>query len=121
MKKDSNLLSKVSIPVAGIVALASLIGFQAYAEESIAFRSIVLFGGVGIAVAIILLSPSGRQFIVFFREAIQEVKRVVWPTKKETLQTVLIVFAFVLVVAIFLWFADKFYEWFLYSIVLGWK
>ena len=55
------------------------------------------------------------------REAIQEVKRVVWPTKKETLQTVLIVFAFVLVVAIFLWVADKFYEWFLYSIVLGWK
>ena len=52
---------------------------------------------------------------------IQEMRRVVWPTKKETFQTVLIVFIFVLLVSIFLWMADKSFEWILYEIVLGWK
>ena len=60
-------------------------------------------------------------FIIYFKDSIQEAKRVVWPTKKETFQTVVMVFLFVLLSAVFLWLADKFFEWVLYSMVLGWK
>jgi preprotein translocase subunit SecE len=50
-----------------------------------------------------------------------EAKKVVWPTRKETLQTTGIVFAFVVVMAITLWITDKTLEWVLYDLVLGWK
>ena len=50
-----------------------------------------------------------------------EVKKVVWPTRKETMQTTAAVFAFVVVMAVFLWVSDKTLEWVLYDLILGWK
>ena len=73
----------------------------------------------GIAVA--ALSEQGRQFIVFAREAVVETRKVVWPTRKETIQTTAAVFGFVVVMALFLWVSDKTLEWVLYDLVLGWK
>ena len=66
-------------------------------------------------------SEPGRQFAVFAGEAVTEVKKVVWPTRKETFQTTAAVFAFVVVMAIFLWISDKTLEWVLYDLILGWK
>ena len=57
----------------------------------------------------------------FAREAITETKKVVWPSRKETVQTTGMVFAFVVVMAIFLWLTDKSLEWVMYDLVLGWK
>jgi preprotein translocase subunit SecE len=58
---------------------------------------------------------------VFAREALAEVKKVVWPTRKETIQTTAAVFAFVVVMAVYLWVSDKTLEWVLYDLILGWK
>jgi len=55
------------------------------------------------------------------RESIVEVKKVVWPTRKETIQTTAAVFAFVVVMAVYLWVSDKALEWVLYEVILGWK
>jgi preprotein translocase subunit SecE len=55
------------------------------------------------------------------KEAVRETKKVVWPTRKEATQITLIVFAFVLVMAIFLWGTDKILEFLLYDVILGWK
>ena len=63
----------------------------------------------------------GRQFMTFAAEAWGEVKKVVWPTRKETIQTTAAVFAFVVVMAVFLWISDKTLEWVLYDLLLGWK
>jgi preprotein translocase subunit SecE len=68
-----------------------------------------------------LLSQSGRRFIGFSQQAVDETRKVVWPTRKETVQTTLIVFGFVLVMALFLWLSDKVLEWVLYDLILGWK
>ena len=57
----------------------------------------------------------------FAREALVEVRKVVWPTRKETMQTTAAVFAFVLAMAVFLWLTDKSLEWVLYDLILGWK
>jgi len=121
MSKIAEFFSKLSLPISGVIALSSVIAFQAYAEESALIRGLVLFGGISLSLIIALLSSSGRVFLSFFKESIIEAKKVVWPSRKETAQTVLIVFAFVVLVSAFLWLADKFYEWFLYSIILGWK
>jgi len=57
----------------------------------------------------------------FFREYRSEFKKIVWPTKKETRQFTLVVFAFVVVMAIFLGLVDKTLEWVLYDLILGWR
>ena len=63
----------------------------------------------------------GRQFVAFARDAWREVKKVVWPTRKETLQMTAYVFAFVVIMALFLWFTDKTLEWVFYDLILGWR
>ena len=60
-------------------------------------------------------------FFGFAKESASEAKKVVWPSRKETLQTTGLVFAFVVVMALFLWLTDKSVEWVLYDIVLGWR
>ena len=61
------------------------------------------------------------QLIAYGQDSIREVKKVVWPTRKEALQMTGYVFAFVVVMALFLWFTDKTLEWVLYDLILGWK
>ena len=65
--------------------------FQIYAEEGMVFRVLLLCIGLGISLTFLFLSPAGRNFITYFKDSIQEAKRVVWPTK-ETFQTVVMVF-----------------------------
>ncbi|HRA82475.1 MAG TPA: preprotein translocase subunit SecE, partial [Thauera sp.] len=72
-------------------------------------------------VAVAWFSEPGRRSVGFARESITETKKVVWPSRKETVQTTGLVFAFVVVMAIFLWLTDKSLEWVLYDLVLGWK
>ncbi|CDG85607.1 preprotein translocase, SecE subunit [Janthinobacterium agaricidamnosum NBRC 102515 = DSM 9628] len=67
------------------------------------------------------VSATGREFLNFAKEAVRETKKVVWPTRKEATQITLIVFAFVLVMSIFLWGTDKLLEFLLYEVILGWK
>ena len=80
-----------------------------------------VIGGVLAGGAVAWLTTPGREFTVFAAEAVAEVKKVVWPTRKETMQTTAAVFAFVVVMAVFLWVSDKTLEWVLYELILGWK
>jgi preprotein translocase subunit SecE len=73
------------------------------------------------AVATFFVSEPGKQLIAFGRDATREVRKVVWPTRKEAVQMTGYVFAFVGVMALFLWLTDKSLEWVLYDLVLGWK
>ena len=75
----------------------------------------------GAAAGVAWTSEPGKRFFVYAQESTTETKKVVWPNRKETLQTTGIVFAFVVVMAIFLWLTDKSLEWVLYDLVLGWK
>jgi preprotein translocase subunit SecE len=80
-----------------------------------------LIVGLAAAVAVFLTSEPGRQLVAFGREAVREVRKVVWPTRKEAMQITAYVFAFVVVMALFLWFTDKTLEWLFYDLILGWK
>lgn len=84
-------------------------------------RLVVLFGGIAAAVLIVAISPAGRRFIAYTKDSWYEVKKVVWPTRKETAQMTLVVFGFVLIMSLFLWIADKLIEWLVFSVFLGWK
>ena len=99
-------------------------GIAAYywlAQANILLRVLAVLAGLGAGAAVSLTSAPGREFVVFTRESLVEVRKVVWPTRKETIQTTAAVFAFVVVMAVFLWLSDKTLEWLLYDLILGWK
>jgi len=112
---------KAKLFVAVALVLASIAGFYTLSKQGALVQWAVLLLGLVLAVAAFLLSGHGRQFVGFARDAWREVKKVVWPTRKETLQMTGYVFAFVVVMALFLWFTDKTLEWVLYDLVLGWR
>jgi preprotein translocase subunit SecE len=74
-----------------------------------------------VAIGMVAITSNGRRFISYSKDSINEVKKVVWPTRKESTQMTLIVFAFVAIMAIFLWSSDKIIEWVIFSLFLGLK
>jgi preprotein translocase subunit SecE len=107
--------------LAALVVVAALVLYYTLADQSLLLRLSVLFGGIAVAVLIVAISPDGRRFIAYTKDSWYEVKKVVWPTRKETTQMTLVVFGFVLIMSLFLWMADKLIEWLVFSVFLGWK
>jgi preprotein translocase subunit SecE len=111
--------AKVALAVLAVVA--GIFGWYALAQQPLVLRLASILAGVAAGVAIAWFSAPGQRFLAFARDAWSETKRVVWPERKETWMVTLYVFAFVVVMAIFLWVVDKSLEWLLYDLVLGWK
>jgi preprotein translocase subunit SecE len=76
---------------------------------------------VAASVVVFLASDSGRRLLAFGRDSVRELKKVVWPERKEAIQMTMYVFGFVLVMSIFLWLTDKTIEWVFYDLILGWR
>jgi len=107
--------------LAGLIVVLALVPYYVLASETIWVRLGALFGGVAIAVLIAAVSNDGKRFLAYSKDSVSEVKKVVWPSRKEATQMTLVVFAFVVVMALFLWTADKLIEWLVFSVLLGWK
>ena len=112
---------KAKLGLAVVVVLASLAGFYLLAKQGQAAQWGALIAGLVVAVVVFMTSEVGRQFLAFGRDSVREVKKVVWPTRKETVQMTAYVFGFVVVMALFLWMTDKTLEWVFYDLILGWK
>ena len=112
---------KAKLVAAVVLVVASVAGFYLLGKQGPVAQWGALIIGLMVAVGVFLISESGRQLIAFAKDAWREVKKVVWPTRKETLQMTAYVFAFVVVMALFLWLTDKTLEWLLYDLVLGWR
>ena len=104
-----------------LLLVAGIAGFYVLSDQAMILRVLCIFAGLGTSVAVAGFTAPGQQFFDFARESINETRKVVWPTRKETLQTTGVVFLFVLAMAIMLWVTDKSLEWLLYDVVLGWK
>jgi preprotein translocase subunit SecE len=76
---------------------------------------------VATSVVVFLASDSGRRLLAFGRDSVRELRKVVWPERKEAIQMTMYVFGFVLVMSIFLWLTDKTIEWVFYDLILGWR
>jgi preprotein translocase subunit SecE len=105
---------------AALLALA-LAGFFLLAKQGALVQWAVFVLGLAAAVGVFLSSEPGQQLIAFGVDATRELKKVVWPTRKEATQMTLVVFGFVLLMALFLWLTDKTLEWIFYDLILGWK
>jgi len=106
------LAERIKIAVAALIAMAGLFAFHALVDKQpMVVRLGALFGAFAAAIVLMWFTESGRTFAAFSRESWEEAKRVVWPTRKETLQTTGVVFVFVFVMAIFLWAVDAGLLW----------
>ena len=112
---------KAKLFAVAALVVAAVAGFYFLAKQGVYVQWGVLLVGLVAAAGVFLISEPGRQFVAFARDAWREVKKVVWPTRKETLQMTAYVFAFVVIMALFLWFTDKTLEWVFYDLILGWK
>lgn len=112
---SNKALDAVVLTLAIVLAIAGVLAFTFLSEESLAVRLAALFGGLILACVVGYFSPTGKSFIGYCRSSYDELRRVVWPTRKETINTTGLVMAFVVAVAFYLFVVDMFVEWGLYD------
>lgn len=115
------MADKLKFAVALLLLVAGIAGFYLFAEQPLIVRVLSVLAGVVAGAGVAWFTEPGQRFFSFSQEAVTEAKKVAWPSRKETMQTTGAVFAFVLLMALALWIADKSLEWVLYDLVLGWK
>jgi preprotein translocase subunit SecE len=111
---------RLKLALAIAIVVGGVAGYYLLAEQPMVLRILAIVAGLGLGGVVGWFSEPGRRFLAFCKESWSEVKRVTWPTKKETWTITLYVFLFVFVMALFLWMVDKALEWTLYDLVLGW-
>ena len=117
----STTADKAKLGLAIVLVLASLVSFYMLAKQGQIAQWGALVACLVAAAVVFMSSETGRQFLAFGRDSVREVKKVVWPARKEAMQMTAYVFAFVVVMALFLWGTDKLLEWVFYDLLLGWK
>ena len=115
------MADKIKVAIAVLLLIAGIAGFYFLSESPMVLRVASVLAGIAAGSVVGWTTEPGKQFFVFAQEAVVETKKVVWPTRKESLQTTGAVFAFVVAMAVFLWLTDKSLEYLMYDLLLGWK
>ncbi len=103
---QGSMLDTIKLLVALLILLAGIAGFYYFSESALLYRVLGLLAMVGVSVGLSVTTEKGRSLLGFLGLARMEVRKMVWPTRAETMQTTLMVFILVVILAIFLWFVD---------------
>jgi preprotein translocase subunit SecE len=106
LRLDKFLLTVSVLPIAAAIG-----GFYYFDDQPQWIRVIALLAAVGVSVLIALQTAIGQTAWAFRRDAIIEVRKVVWPTRKETVQTTMIVLVVVIIMSLLLWALDSLLAW----------
>ena len=117
----STSADKVKLAAAFALVISALVAFYLLSKQGQIAQWGALILGLVAAVVVFMVSEPGKQFLAFGRDSWKEVRKVVWPTRKEAIQMTAYVFGFVAIMALFLWLTDKTLEWLFYDAILGWK
>ncbi|MFT3954742.1 MAG: preprotein translocase subunit SecE [Piscinibacter sp.] len=112
---------KAKLAVAGVLVIGAVAAFYALGKQDLWLRVVALLVLMAAAIGVFFTAEAGKQLVAYGQDSIKETRKVVWPTRKEAMQMTAYVFAFVFVMALFLWLTDKTLEWALYDLILGWK
>ena len=112
---------KAKLAASVVLVIAALAAFYILSSRGSLVQWGILLVGLAAAVFVFFTSEPGKALVAFGRDSWREVKKVVWPARKEAIQMTAYVFVFVLVMAIFLWLTDKTLEWLFYDLILGWR
>ena len=112
---------KAKLAAAAVMVVGALAAFYVLGKQGPLVQWAALLLGLAVAIVVFFTSETGKELFAFGRDAWREVKKVVWPARKEAIQMTAYVFAFVFVMALFLWLTDKTLEWLFYDLILGWR
>ena len=116
-----DMADKIKFAVALALVIAGLWGYYQLAQSAAIVRLASVLAGLAAGAGLAWFTAAGQQFFAYAKDSVEETKKVAWPSRKESIQTALAVFGFVVVMAIFLWFTDKTLEFLMYDLLLGWK
>lgn len=105
------MADKIKLVLAVLLVIAGIVGFYMLKDDALILRVASVLAGLVAAALVAWTTAPGREFFAFAQESVTETKKVVWPSRKETVQTTGMVLAFVLVMAIFLWIVDALLVW----------
>ena len=117
----STTAEKAKLVAVALLVISAVVVFYVLGKQDLWLRVLSLLALMAVAVALYFTSESGKQLIAYGKDSVKEVRKVVWPSRKEAMQMTGYVFAFMVVMAVFLWVTDKTLEWVLYDLLLGWK
>ena len=112
-------MDKIKVAVAVLLVVAGIAGFYYLQESATVIRLAAMLAGLAAGVAVLWTSAPGQSLFAFAQESAAETRKVVWPTRNETLQATAIVFVFVLVMALFLWMVDTILLWVVQKLIGG--
>lgn len=112
------MADNLKLLLAGLLIAAGIAGFYLLSEMPAVVRVLSVILGLGAAAGVMWFTEPGRRFYGFSQEAVVEARKVVWPTRKETLQMTGVVLIFVIIMALFLWLVDGLLTW-LVQMVIG--
>jgi len=112
---------KAKLATVVVLVVGGLVAFYMLGKQGPLAQWSALLLGLAAAVVVFFTSEPGKALLAFGQDATREVKKVVWPARKEAIQMTVYVFGFVLVMALFLWLTDKTLEWLFYDLILGWR
>jgi preprotein translocase subunit SecE len=117
----SSNADRLKLALAVLIIVAGIVAYSVLEAQPTVLRVGVFLASVIVAAFIAWSSEPGKRTLSFGRDSYNEVKRVVWPTRKESVRMTGIVFAFVIVIGAFLWLVDQILQWVIFGILLGWN
>lgn len=116
VEQQASSLDTIKLILSLVLLLAGVVGFYYFSTwqgqpVSTLYRVLVLLLVVGVAAFVAFNTAQGRRLLGFMKDARIEVRKMVWPTRNETMQTTLMVFVIVFILSIFLWLVDMLLGW----------
>ena len=112
------MADKIKFALALLLVAAGVAGFYLLGAAALILRILSVLAGVAAGAAVAWFTEPGRRFFAFSQDAVTEARKVVWPTRKETMQMTGVVILFVIVMALFLWIVDGTLTW-LVQLLMG--
>jgi preprotein translocase subunit SecE len=105
------IMDTVKLLLAVVILVGGIVGYYYFEDESVLLRAVGVIASVAVAATVAMTTEQGRHLWHFILGSRIELRKVIWPTRQETLQTTLTVFVFVFILAIFFWGLDFFLLW----------
>jgi preprotein translocase subunit SecE len=112
-------VDKIKVAVAVLLVAAGIGGFYYLQESATVIRLAAFLGGLVAGALVLWTTAAGQNFFAFAQESVAETRKVVWPTRNETLQATAIVFVFVVIMALFMWLVDGILLWIVKKLIGG--
>jgi preprotein translocase subunit SecE len=112
-------VDKIKVALAVLLVAAGVGGFYYLQESAMYIRLAAFLGGLAVGAAVLWTTAAGQSFFAFAQESAAETRKVVWPTRNETLQATAIVFVFVVIMALFMWLVDGILLWIVKKLIGG--